>query len=98
MKKTLTSLLSILFLLPLSGCGTKIVDSFELKVGENSITNTASFTNNFSLDLSGRFGINIEDVNYGEIFLNASSEESPFQVGVTANFESFTSDVRKVDE
>ncbi|MBT6324727.1 MAG: hypothetical protein HOJ35_02060 [Bdellovibrionales bacterium] len=89
----LSLLLIFILILPMSGCGKKIVDDFSLKVGENTITTTADFSDQFALNLDGSFDIDIEGVNYGQIFLNAADDESPFQVGVTANFESFTSDV-----
>jgi len=91
MSKLIQLTVSISLLTLFVSCG-KVVDKFGVEVGTNEVTTTADFTKDFALNLDGSFPIDIKGQNYGEIFLNAAQGEDPFQVGVSASIEAFTSD------
>lgn len=92
MKRFKNILLVIFCISVFTGCND-VVDSFQVKVGENSITAITFFDEDFALNLTGDFDIIVDNINYGNIFLVAPTEDDPFQVGVTADFTTFTSDL-----
>jgi hypothetical protein len=93
MKRALNKLFSFI------GCGllltscSEVVTQFSVIVGNDEVTTQADFTPEFELNLTGSYDIDVQDINYGQIYLNGSTETTPFQVGLTANLNSFTSDV-----
>jgi len=91
--KVFTNILLLVFAIAIfSGCND-VVEKFSVKVGTNTITAITDFNEDYALNLTGNFPIDIDGVNYGDIFLAAQTDDHPFYVGITANFETFTSDV-----
>ena len=82
----LTSLLAV------SGCKDKPVESFDVIVGENTVTGEINLSESFALNLDGDFPVNIKGKNYGEIYMASKNDKNPFRVGVTADFSIFTSE------
>jgi hypothetical protein len=89
--RVLPVLLNICFLTLFASC-KKVVEGFNVSVGQNDVTTVVSLTDDYALALSGEYPIVVKDVHYGNLFLNGATTNSPFQLGVTAKFDMFTSD------
>ena len=83
-------LVSIVSLFLFVSC-KKVVEGFNVSVGQNDVTAVVSLSDSYALALSGEFPVVVKDVHYGDLFLNGATTDSPFQLGLTANFDMFTS-------
>ncbi len=82
----------MLMAMTMSGC-KKVVEGFNVVVGQNDVTAVVELAKDFALSFNGSFPIVVNDVEYATLFLNGATSSSPFTVGATANLDMFTSEV-----
>lgn len=93
MKKLLVIALSSLFLFTSCKEENKPIQSLDVKVGQNTITTQLNLSDKYALPFEGEFDINIKGKNYGNVYVKEKTDDSPFRIGVVADFTVFTSDV-----
>lgn len=93
MKSFSVKLLFILPLLFLAGCKNQPIESFDVIVGQNTLTAQLSLSDDYALNIDASFPIMIKGDYYGHMFVTPKIGNSPFHLGLTADFSVFTSDV-----
>ena len=89
MKKLWPALLALTLGLTSCNNAQEVVSAFDITVGTNAVTLTTEFNSDFALDLNGVFDIKVKGVDYGDIFLLGSTEQTPFTIGATADLSVF---------
>lgn len=93
MGKLITMMALIGSMALMGGCRDRSpVESFDVTVGENSITTEVNLSDSFALELDGFVPVSIKGKDYGHIFLSSKTDEKPFSVGLLVDFSIFTSD------